>query len=313
MFDTLLDLPVHPQLRHPLTGQPLRAVYVDKHGTPRWPIIGASEPAPEGGGSGGPGGSGSGSGGGSQGGQSGGQSGGGSGSGGAGQGGSGGGQAGGQSGGSGGSGGSGDGGNNGGAGGSGKENARDDEGRDLGFPKDTPIAEMDAKQEAAYWRHQSKKHEQRNREWLDAAGGKSAADLKAEREQREREQMTPAEQQLTDAKNQGREEALNEVRPQFVRMAFNTALAHIEKDEERQELIDTLDLTKFLDDKGNVDTGKVATVAQRLAPAGKGTGGQYDFGGGRRESGGGGAADVGGMKARMEKSLGRRPKQHQQQ
>lgn len=42
-----LDLPVHPYLLHPLTGVPLRAVYVDKWGAPRWPILGASEPAPE--------------------------------------------------------------------------------------------------------------------------------------------------------------------------------------------------------------------------------------------------------------------------
>lgn len=301
-----LDLPLHPRLRHPLTGQPLRAVYVDRHGKPRWPIMGA---APEGdGGGSGSGGSGSGAGG------TGGSGSGSGGSGGAGDGG--GGSSGGGTGGEGGTGGSGSGGSSGGgtgggtggSGGSGKESARDDEGRDLGFPKDTPVAEMDAKQEAAYWRHQSKKHEQRNREWLDAAGGKSAADLKADREKREREQMTPAEQQLVDARKEGREAALTEVRPQFVRMAFNTALAHIEKDEERQELIDTLDLSKFLDDKGNVDTAKVATVAQRLAPAGKGEGGRYDFGGGHRGSGGGGA-DVAGMKAQMERALGRRPKQ----
>lgn len=38
-------LPIHPSMRHPLTGEPLRAVYVDKHGTPRYPIMGGSEDA----------------------------------------------------------------------------------------------------------------------------------------------------------------------------------------------------------------------------------------------------------------------------
>lgn len=36
-------LPVHPRLRHPLTGEPIVAVGFRKSGSPIWPIIGASE------------------------------------------------------------------------------------------------------------------------------------------------------------------------------------------------------------------------------------------------------------------------------
>lgn len=43
---TLAALPVHPTARHPLTGQPLRAVYIDKYGAPRWPVLGAAPDDP---------------------------------------------------------------------------------------------------------------------------------------------------------------------------------------------------------------------------------------------------------------------------
>jgi hypothetical protein len=47
-------LPIHPQHRHPLTGEPIRALWVRPDGRVMWPILGASE---DGGGSGGDGGS----------------------------------------------------------------------------------------------------------------------------------------------------------------------------------------------------------------------------------------------------------------
>lgn len=37
-------LPTHPYLRHPLTGDPLRAIYRTRAGRLVWPVIGASEP-----------------------------------------------------------------------------------------------------------------------------------------------------------------------------------------------------------------------------------------------------------------------------
>lgn len=41
------DLPIHPRLRHPLTGEPLRAVGHSRRG-PIWPIIGAADDPPAG-------------------------------------------------------------------------------------------------------------------------------------------------------------------------------------------------------------------------------------------------------------------------
>jgi hypothetical protein len=37
-------LPVHPTMRHPLTGAPIQAIGVGRNGRPMWPVIGASQP-----------------------------------------------------------------------------------------------------------------------------------------------------------------------------------------------------------------------------------------------------------------------------
>lgn len=134
-------LPVHPHLRHPLTGDRLQAVGIRANGKPIWPILGASEAPPEGGtGQGGAGGAGTG-----QGGEAGGQGG-----------------AGGQGAGA-----------AGGAGGAGSGNK--------GFPADTPVAEMTPDQQAAYWKDKARKHETRANERSDYDTVKAELDrLKAE-------------------------------------------------------------------------------------------------------------------------------------
>lgn len=41
-----LSLPLHPTAVHPLTGEPLRALYVDRHGRPRFPVMGGAPDDP---------------------------------------------------------------------------------------------------------------------------------------------------------------------------------------------------------------------------------------------------------------------------
>lgn len=38
-------LPIHPTVKHPLTGQPIRALGFTKRNTPIWPVLGGSQPA----------------------------------------------------------------------------------------------------------------------------------------------------------------------------------------------------------------------------------------------------------------------------
>ena len=169
-----------------------------------WPMIGAPDPNNGGQGTGGSGSSGASGAGGSQGGDSGGQSG--------------------QQG-SGASGASGAGGASGGGSGAGgqagqQQNAVDGQNRDLGYPKDTPVAEMNDKQQAAYWKHNARKHEG---VWKGIVGDRSAEDVKKDLEayaEVQRSQQTPAERALNDKFSEGKTAGLTEARRETATALF---------------------------------------------------------------------------------------------
>lgn len=221
-----LHLPLHPSKRHPITGEPLRALYVDRRGVARYPIMGGStdpNPAPD----------------------------------------------------------------------PEPPAATDppaappvpEPPKDKGFPEGTPVADMTPPQQAAYQLHQARKHEARATEYREAVGGKTAAEVKADLAELERlrtEALTDSEKQVNQAKVEGRREAALTLAPQL----FDVALAHVDA-ERRQVLIDTIDLSKVVSDTGEIDTAKVKTIAESLAPADKEPGNQqerrpFDFGGGPR-------------------------------
>ena len=220
-----LDLPLHPTNRHPLTGAPLRAVWVRPDGRPVWPILGGDDTVPP-------------------------------------------------------------------------ADAPPETPpaappaatpADLGFPANTPVVEMTLEQQVAYHRHQSRKHEERATEYRTAAGGKTAAEVRADLEAAEAARvagLSAQEQALETAKQEARQNAAREYAPKAARTAFEFALSHL-KDEDRAELIDTLDLTKVITDSGDVDTAKVRSIVEKIAPADKGTGGRqsFDFGAGNRGDG----------------------------
>ncbi|MET1061749.1 MAG: hypothetical protein ABWX71_02540 [Aeromicrobium sp.] len=182
-----------------------------------------------------------------------------------------------------GAGGSGDGTDN-GAGGDGGDSGGKDGAADLGFPKDTAVADMKPAEQTAYWQHQARKHEDRNKEWQRALGGKTAAEIAAERQeltQLRTEKMTDGEKAVEQAKAEGRREASLVLAPQL----FDVALSHVDK-ERRQVLIDNTDLSRVIKDDGTIDADKVKTIAAALAPAA--TDGEQrrtrDFGAGDRRT-----------------------------
>jgi hypothetical protein len=227
----LHNLPIHPTLRHPLTGAPLQAVYVDKNGRPRYPIMGGAPddppaptppaptppaptppaptpPAPE-------------------------------------------------------------------------------PDKDLGFPKDTPVAEMKPVEQAAYWRDKARKHEGRNSEWQQALGGKTAAEVKAEIDTLRREKLSDQEKAVEDAKKEARESAASEYAPKAARAVFELALTHVEDTTERSEILEAIDLKSVIKENGDIDTDKVNRIVARLAPTPAGKAGQQrirDFGAGDRRT-----------------------------
>lgn len=152
------------------------------------------------------------------------------------------------------------------------------------FPPRTRPEDMTDAERAAYYQHQARRHEDRNKDLLRITGGKYGDELRALLDERQAlldASRTETEKAVATAAKEARDKALAEVAPRLVTMAFNVALAELPEDD-RKELIETLDPTKFVDQDGNVDTDKVRSVAERIAPAVKGSGERQDYGAGKR-------------------------------
>jgi hypothetical protein len=175
---------------------------------------------------------------------------------------------------------------------------------DKGFPANTPVAEMTPAQQAAYHLYQSRKHEGRAKDWSQAFPGKTAAEIKAivdEAEASRRNTLTLDEKTIEDAKADARKAALAEIGPKAVKSAFDLLLGDM-PEQEKDEHIDTLDLSKFLTDDNEVDTAKVRAHVARVQPD-KGSGQGRDFGQGRR--GGSGQSGVSAGRSRYQERHGK--------
>lgn len=173
-------------------------------------------------------------------------------------------------------GGSGSGGDGGGEGGSGKST-------DKGFPENTPVVEMTAEQQAAYWKHQSRKHEQRATQRADYDDVKAKAD---QYDQLEREKLSEVERAKAEGIDEGKKQARREGALQLVDAKIEAVAAGRISDEQLQGAIEFLDRSRFLDDDDTVDTDKVVAFVGSITPdtgsSGKG-GKDIDLGQGRRK------------------------------
>ena len=184
-------LPVHPRLRHPLTGEPLVAVGLRKRdGSPIWPIMGGDptnddpkDPPAD------------------------------------------------------------------------PPNDPKDPPKDLGFPANTPWQDMEPAEQAAYWRHQAKKHEDRTKEWTKL--GKTPDEVRKTLD----DAKPDSQKALEAAREEGRAEARAAANAAIVNTVVETLIPEGKKPEDFP-ILEALDLTKFTKDDGTVDTAKVRSVVQ---------------------------------------------------
>lgn len=236
-----LALPVHPTNRHPLTGQPLRAVCLRRDGSPVWPILGGDDTVVPADGQAAADADAAGA--------------------------------------------AASGAQAGAAGGT--QNATDDQGNDLGYPANTRVAEMTAEQQASYWRHHAQKHEGR---YKSLVGDRSFDDAKTALEQYaeiQRQQMTPAEQALTAAREEGKTEGITTERRKAATAIFKATLeAKGLEEADVAELTANFSVDGYITDDG-VDTTKIANFAARFAKSGTDETDRRrrDFGGGNRGGG----------------------------
>lgn len=132
-----------------------------------------------------------------------------------------------------------------------------------GFPANTPLAEMTQPQQLAYWKHQSRKHEQRVREMSDYDQLKQQSD---EYQRWVASQQTEHQRAVEDARRQGRDQALAEAGGQLVDQWVRAAAAGRLPQESVNALLLGLDRKAFLNAQGGVDTDRVYQFVSTLAP-----------------------------------------------
>lgn len=162
-----------------------------------------------------------------------------------------------------------------------------------GYPLDTPITEMTSEQQAAYWKHKARTHEDK---WKQVVNRNLTPEQVLEMQQQlddaNRARMSDHQREVDDARKEGANEVRAALMPQIVRTAIAAELARKAPqitDEDLQARTEYLDLTKFLTSKGEVDADKVSNYATTLAPAAPAAGGDEggkkkfpDMGGGKR-------------------------------
>ena len=199
--------PIHPEKRHPLTGEPLRALWVRPDGKVCWPVMGGAED---------------------------------------------------------------DGGTDDGSAGAGGDDGKSADAP--AFPANTPVVEMKPEEQAAYWQDKARKHEGR----VKAFGGLTADELATLREKAQRQDALEAEmasekdKAVNEAKTSTQAEMDAKYRPMLAETAFRVAIGDRKPENEVDDFIADLNLARFLNDDGKVDTAKVLARVEQFAPA-KGT------------------------------------------
>jgi hypothetical protein len=140
---------------------------------------------------------------------------------------------------------------------------------DKGFPEGVKVADMTAEQQAAYWKHYARQHENR----VSALGNLTPEDVKALQDKAqqwddaEAERGTETEKAVRSAYAEAEKAVLAKVQPQLVTAEFRAAATGRIDAETLASLLEPLDLSKFLAADGSVDTAKVSKYLDGIAPA----------------------------------------------
>ena len=142
-----------------------------------------------------------------------------------------------------------------------------------GFPDNTPVAKMTVEQQANYWKHQARKHEDR----VKAFGGLTPEQLTQLREKAEKHDKleydlaSDHEKAITDARTAAAAAAAAMFVPQIVNAQLDAAAARKGvSGEALAKALEFVDHEKFLNDDGAIDAAKVQSFVDGIAPA-KGT------------------------------------------
>lgn len=156
---------------------------------------------------------------------------------------------------------------------------------DKGFPENTAVADMKPEEQAAYWKFQSRKHQQRAESRGDYDELKAKAERLAELERASESEHEKALREAREAaKAEGRTEAQAEANRTVVTALMDGALRGRGKtDEQVESLLKHFNPESFVVD-GQPDTKAILSLADSIAGpvTGGGNGRGPDFGQGQR-------------------------------
>lgn len=144
---------------------------------------------------------------------------------------------------------------------------------DPGFPANTPLEQMNAEQREAYWKHQSRRWEERAKPFKDLTPEKLAElqDKATKHDKLEYDLASDHEKALADARTAAEAAAAAEYLPQVISARLEAAAARKGVDGEAlAKALEFVDHEKFLNDQGAIDADKVQSFVDGIAPA-KGT------------------------------------------
>lgn len=138
----------------------------------------------------------------------------------------------------------------------------------LGFPADTPVKDMSIQEQAAYWKHYARQHEERAKPFKDLTPEALQA-LREKADQHdalERELMSDKDKAVADAEDRATQATTARFAEKLVKAEFKSAAAGRLDADRLNAILAPLDLTKFLDKSGDVDEAKVTSYVDSIAP-----------------------------------------------
>jgi len=147
-------------------------------------------------------------------------------------------------------------------------------GADKGYPEGTPVEQMKPEQQAAYWKHHARKHEDRAKAFgtLTPEQLKELQDKAKKHDELELELGTTADKAAAKAAQEAKDAARSEFEPDLIAARLDAAAARAGvSEEDLAKAVEFYDPKKLLTADGKVDTDKVKAFIATIAPA-KGTG-----------------------------------------
>jgi len=139
--------------------------------------------------------------------------------------------------------------------------------KDLGFPKDTPLVEMNEKQQIAYWKHHARKHEGTANARADYDQQKADAEKwrKAQEDNKAPDQKI-LDDAVREAAEKARKEEQGKLAPRLVKAEFKAAAAGKLSKELLDAFLEDVNHSVYLKEDGELDTDKIQKRVDALAP-----------------------------------------------